>query len=138
VTPFAEAVMMTEVVFVTRAVLMRNAAEVMPIGTLVVAGTFALELLLESETVTLLVAGPLRFTVPVGETPPVTEVALMVTEVSDCADAGGQTANPISASRRETIVFRDERFMEFSHFLLPVAERWAGFAPARVESMSAF
>ena len=56
-----------------------------PVRTVTLAGTVADELLLDRATVMLLVAGPLKVTVPVDEVPPVTVVGFKLTAESATA-----------------------------------------------------
>ena len=69
---------------VTVEVVMLKFADVEPEGIVMLAGTVADELLLESDTVAPLGAAlPLSVTVPVAELPPITLVGFVETETSD-------------------------------------------------------
>ena len=68
----------------TAVVFTAKVADDLPAGTVTLASTVAAELLLDSFTVIPPVgAAPLRLTVPVEDVPPVTELGLSVTAVSD-------------------------------------------------------
>jgi hypothetical protein len=83
--------MVTEVWLVTELVATWNAALLAPAGTVTLAGTVAIDLLLLESVTTAppLGAVPLRVTRPLDGTPPLTVVGLNVTEDSVREAAGG-------------------------------------------------
>jgi hypothetical protein len=84
-TPLYEAVTTTAAWVANGVVVMVNVADVLPVATVTVAGTCAVEVLLldSATTVPPVGAAPLSVTVPVDDAPPTTEAGLSVTALSD-------------------------------------------------------
>lgn len=83
--------MVTVVEVVTELVVTVKLALRLPAKTVTLDGTEAAELLLESETETLLVGAALSVTVPVDEFPPVKLVGLRLSEETVTEDVAGLT-----------------------------------------------
>jgi hypothetical protein len=88
-------VIVTEALDATPEVVIVKLAVVEPAATVTVAGTCAAAVLLLDRVTTapVLGAGPVNFTVPVGETPPTTDVGLTVTPLPAPVNVGGVTVN---------------------------------------------
>jgi hypothetical protein len=85
--------MLTEVLVAIGDVVTANVATLAFAGTVMLAGTVATELLLllSATTAPDEEAGPLRVTVPMDELPPMTDVGLIVSELT----RGGITVSPV-------------------------------------------
>jgi hypothetical protein len=88
-TPPADAVTTTAVWFATGVVVIVNVADVVPAATVTVAGTCAVDALLLDSATTVPPVGAAAFsvTVPVDDAPPITEVGLSVSVLTDTVTA---------------------------------------------------